>query len=165
MTMSDHIAIMNGGIVQQFGTPAEVYGRPANLFVAGFIGSPPMNLLPGAVQARDGMPTFISDDTAVPLRSLASRLTLGQQVVLGVRPQDLTLATQPTEGGTVGRVWVVELIGSEKLVDVDLGGKRRLTVQVPASVSVGDDETVRIWIDPERVHVFDAVSGLRVAAG
>jgi ABC-type sugar transport system ATPase subunit len=85
-------------------------------------------------------------------------------VVLGVRPQELSIATQTAEGSTTGRVWVVELVGSEKLVDVDLGGKRRLTVQVPANASVRDDETVRIRIDPERVHVFDAESGVRVAA-
>jgi ABC-type sugar transport system ATPase subunit len=165
MTMSDHIAIMDAGIVQQFGTPAEVYGRPANLFVAGFIGSPPMNLMPGAVEARDGVPTFANEHMTVPLRGLADRLKAGQQVVLGVRPQDLPLVPAPAQGSTAGRVWVVELVGSEKLVEVELGAKRRLTVQVRADFNVREDEAVHVRIDPDRVHVFDAETGLRVSGG
>src|ERR671913_153475 len=74
MTMSDHVAVMNGGVVQQFGTPAEVYGQPANLFVAGFIGSPPMNLIPGAVEAGNEVPTFASEHARVSLPHLAHRL-------------------------------------------------------------------------------------------
>src|SRR5918995_5674693 len=120
MTMSDHIAIMDAGIVQQFGTPAEVYGRPANLFVAGFIGSPPMNLMPGRIEAENGVPVFANEQSRVPLRHLTQRLQVGQHVVLGARPQDLHLASSTDEASAHGRVWVVELVGSEKLVDIDL---------------------------------------------
>ena len=88
---------MNGGIVQQFGTPAEVYGQPANLFVAGFIGSPPMNLIHGAVEVENGAPTFASEHARVSLRHLANRVHAGQRVVLGARPQDLRLV--PSAGG------------------------------------------------------------------
>jgi ABC-type sugar transport system ATPase subunit len=161
MTMSDHIAVMNGGVVQQFGTPAEVYARPANLFVAGFIGSPPMNLVPGIVAARDGVPIFQSEHVAMPFSNLASRLRVGQRVVLGIRPQDLTLSDG---GGVTGRVWVVELVGSEKLVDVEVGEKRRIVVQVRADAPVREEEAVRIHIDPDRAQLFDEETGLRVAA-
>jgi ABC-type sugar transport system ATPase subunit len=165
MTMSDHVAIMNGGIVQQFGTPAEVYGRPANLFVAGFVGSPPMNLVSGLVEARDQVPTFVNEDAAVALPRLAARLRPGQQVILGVRPQDLRLVTDQAQGSAAGRVWVVELVGSEKLVEVELGAKRRMTVQVRADAKVREDDTARLQIDPDRVHVFDAGTGIRVPEG
>jgi ABC-type sugar transport system ATPase subunit len=163
MTMSDHIAVMDAGVVQQFGTPAEIYGRPANLFVAGFIGSPPMNLLAGVVERRDGFPAFASEHASVPLRHLAEELAAGQEVVIGVRPQDLTLIPAAAPDSVSGRVWVVELVGSEKLVDVDLGGRRRLTVQVRADAAVAEDETAHVRIDPDRVHVFDAKTGARVA--
>jgi ABC-type sugar transport system ATPase subunit len=161
MTMSDHIAVMNGGVVQQFGTPAEVYARPANLFVAGFIGSPPMNLVPGVVAAQDGVPLFQSEHVTMPFRHLENQLRAGQRVVLGIRPQDLSLSDRGTVGG---RVWVVELVGSEKLVDVEVGEKRRIVVQVRADVPVREDDTVRIHIDPDRAQLFDTETGLRVAA-
>ncbi|MCD6070936.1 MAG: ugpC 2 [Microvirga sp.] len=165
MTMSDHVAVMNGGVVQQFGTPAQVYGHPANLFVAGFIGSPPMNLIRGVVEADNGLPTFASEHARVSLPHLAHRLHAGQRVVLGARPQDLRLVPSAAEGSAHGRVWVVELVGSEKLVDVDLGDKRRLTVQVRADAPILEDEAVHVGIEASDVHVFDAESGQRVSGG
>jgi ABC-type sugar transport system ATPase subunit len=161
MTMSDHIAVMNGGVVQQFGTPAEVYARPANLFVAGFIGSPPMNLVPGVIEARDGVPIFQSEHVAMSFPKLDRGLRAGQSVVLGIRPQDLTLSDA---GSVNGRVWVVELVGSEKLVDVEVGEKRRIVVQVRADALVREEDPVRIHIDADRAQLFDAETGLRVAA-
>jgi ABC-type sugar transport system ATPase subunit len=161
MTMSDHIAVLNGGVVQQFGTPAEVYARPANLFVAGFIGSPPMNLIPGTIATSDGVPTFQSEHVAMPVPHLEGRLRAGQRVVLGIRPQGLTLS----DAGTVsGRVWVVELVGSEKLVDVEVGDKRRIVVEVRADAPIREEDPVRIHIDPDRAQLFDAETGLRVSA-
>ena len=165
MTMSDHVAVMNGGVVQQFGSPAEVYGHPANLFVAGFIGSPPMNLIHGAIELEHGAPTFASEHARVSLRHLADRVHAGQRVVLGARPQDLRLVPSAAEGNAHGRVWVVELVGSEKLVDIDLGDKRRLTVQVRADAPVLEDEAVHVGIDPHDVHVFDAETAQRVSGG
>jgi ABC-type sugar transport system ATPase subunit len=160
MTMSDHIAVMNGGVVQQFGTPAEVYARPANLFVAGFIGSPPMNLIPGVIAAGNGVPTFQSEQVEMQFPQFETQLRAGQRVVLGIRPQDLTLSDQ---GDVSGRVWVVELVGSEKLVDVEVGEKRRMIVQVRADATVREEDRVRIRIDRDRAHLFDAETGLRLA--
>jgi ABC-type sugar transport system ATPase subunit len=162
MTMSDHVAVMNGGIVQQFGTPAEVYGRPANLFVAGFIGSPPMNLVEGVVATDNAIATFVNEHMRVPLSHVGGRLLEGQKVVLGVRPQDLRLVASAAESSAHGRVWVVELVGSEKLIDVDLGYKRRLTVQVRADVPIAEDAIAHVKIDPQAVHVFDGETGERI---
>src|SRR5918995_1259204 len=97
MTMSDHIAVLNGGVVQQFAPRAEVSARPATLFVAGFIGSPPMNLIPGTIATSDGVPVFANEQSRVPLRHLTQRLQVGQHVVLGARPQDLHLASSTDE--------------------------------------------------------------------
>src|SRR5918995_22534 len=125
MTMSDLIAVMHAGVVQQFGTPAEVYGRPANLFVAGFIGSPPMNFLDGVLVVTGKGLAFSSPDVTMPLPPLHDDLAAGQNVVLGVRPKDLDLANDGDPGAARGRVWVVELLGSEKLVEVQLAERRR----------------------------------------
>jgi ABC-type sugar transport system ATPase subunit len=162
MTMSDYIAVLNGGVVQQFGTPAEVYATPANLFVAGFVGSPPMNLLPGEIAEQDGTPVAVCGKLAVPVPQFGSLVHSGQVVVLGARPQDLALSASGT--GAPGRVWVVELIGSEKLVEVDLGDKRRLTVQTRADTPVCEDDLVAVHVDPDRLHLFDGRTGARIHA-
>ena len=164
MTMSDMIAVMHGGIVQQFGTPAEVYGRPANLFVAGFIGSPPMNFVTGTL-GGGGQPAFASLDFTLALPGGATTGADGREAVLGVRPQDLTLVPDATMPATArGRVWVVELLGSEKLVEVTLGERRRMTVQVRADTDVKIDDAVGVQLDPQRVHLFDAKSGAALRA-
>jgi ABC-type sugar transport system ATPase subunit len=158
MTMSDMIAVMHGGIVQQFGSPAEVYERPANLFVAGFIGNPPMNLITGMLSGGD-QPAFASPDFTLVLPSSAMPVGNGREVVLGVRPQDLTLAHDAEAAFVRGRVWVVELLGSEKLVEVTLAERRRLTVQVRADTDVKIDDPVGVRLDPQRIHLFDAKNG------
>jgi ABC-type sugar transport system ATPase subunit len=159
MTMSDLIAVMHGGIVQQFGTPAEVYGKPANLFVAGFIGSPPMNFVSGELRTSGGEAAFVSRDFTLQLPAKPANGIDGTQLVLGVRPQDLALVPAGQGAQAQGSVWVVELLGSEKLVEVTLGEKRRLTVQVRADTPVNVEDAVGIHLDPHRVHLFDANSG------
>jgi ABC-type sugar transport system ATPase subunit len=159
MTMSDMIAVMHAGIVQQFGSPAEVYGRPANLFVAGFIGSPPMNLIAGQLAGGDA-PAFTSSGLTLPLPGHAASKAGSRDVVLGVRPQDLVLVGGGEPAPLRGRVWVVELLGSEKLVEVTYGERRRLTVQVRADTVVNVDDPVGVRFDAQRVHLFDAASGV-----
>ena len=136
MTLAQRMIVMNAGRVEQFGTPEEVYNRPASTFVASFIGSPPMNLL----QAAPG---------AVPCR------------ILGVRPEHLSLT--PGQGWRV-IVESIELLGAERLVHARLG-QERLTIRVDESVAVpdvGGDLDISPRLD--RLHHFDAGSGLRVAA-
>ena len=158
MTMSDMIAVMHQGVVQQFATPAEVYGNPANLFVAGFIGSPPMNFLNGELVSDGAIVTFRTSEMDLPLTGL-SIATMAKEVVLGVRPQDLALVEPDDAASLRGRVWLVELVGSEKLVDVELSDRRRITVQVRADVDVTINDAVGIAFDPRRLHLFDAKGG------
>jgi ABC-type sugar transport system ATPase subunit len=158
MTMSDMIAVMHGGIVQQFGTPAEVYGQPANLFVAGFIGSPPMNLIAGDFTGGD-QPTFTSPGLRLELPGLARNAPASRSVVLGVRPQDLSLVADEEAADLRGRVWVVELLGSEKLVEIEYAERKRVTVQVRAETSVNVDALVGVRLNAHRSHLFDANSG------
>ena len=164
MTMSDYIAVLNGGIVQQFGTPSAVYAAPANLFVAGFIGNPPMNLLPCRVAVRNGSLFAASEDIEIEIAHFQGHVAPEQDVVLGIRPQDLALTTETGVSTASGRVWVVELVGSEKLVDVDFGNKRRLIVQTRADTLVREEDTVLVRVPPERVHLFDGRTGRRIVS-
>jgi ABC-type sugar transport system ATPase subunit len=156
MTMSDLVVVMNEGVVQQIGTPEEVYGKPANLFVAGFIGTPPMNLIPA--QVKDGVLTVAGTPLPVPLPANAPA-----ELVLGVRPQDVTMAAPGDPGAIPGKVWMVELIGSERLIEVEIAPRIRVTAEVRASHRAAIDDAVAVRPDPEHVHLFDPSTGRALA--
>jgi multiple sugar transport system ATP-binding protein len=155
MTMSDFVAVMHQGVVQQFGTPADVYRSPANLFVAGFIGSPPMNFLSGVIQGG----RFVVSDAKLPLPPLPGVVKTDHSAVLGVRPQDLTLVEASGADTLSGTVSLVELLGSEKLVEMQILGQKRISIQVRADTVVKMGDAVNTQFNSQRVHVFDAKTG------
>lgn len=155
MTMSDYIAVMHQGVVQQFATPDEVYGRPANLFVAGFIGSPPMNFLQGTVEGGG----FEVAGVRLSLSIATAAKAAARKAVLGVRPQDLGYTPSAGPNTLSGTVSLVELLGSEKLVEVELADKKRICVQVRSDRPVDIGDPINVLFDPQRVHVFDASTG------
>ncbi len=161
MTLGDRIVVMHEGRVQQAGAPLEVYDRPANLFVAGFLGSPPMNVLRGVITGDDG-PQFRSEGGLV-LRLAAAGLpavAAGTPVVLGVRPE----AIMPGEGspGFEAVVEEVEPLGHEALVTVLAAGVP-VTLRVAAGVGFHPGQPLRCAIAPGGLHWFDAASGDRLA--
>jgi ABC-type sugar transport system ATPase subunit len=155
MTMADRMAIMVGGRLQQVGTPREVYEHPANLFVARFIGSPPMSTMPGVIEDREGEPWVRIGDGLLRAGLSAATLAPGREVVVGVRPEHLRLGT----AGPAGVIRAVEWLGHERHLVCDVAGQA-VTVREPSS---GDDEPegrpVRLDADPEHVHLFDPDSG------
>jgi len=159
MTMADRIVAMNAGIVQQVGSPLEIYDRPANMFVASFIGSPAMNFLQGTYQVEDGRAFVRSRDgseTAVAPLAASS----GQDVVLGVRPEHVRLApTEPQASEAI--VDLVEPMGLATLVHVTAGRDllRIYTLDRPR-LRIG--ERTRIALDSQRLHVFDAATERRL---
>jgi ABC-type sugar transport system ATPase subunit len=152
MTMSDLVVVMNEGVVQQIGTPEEVYGKPANLFVAGFIGTPPMNLIPARWQ--DGVLSVAGTKLPIALPAGAPA-----DVTLGVRPQDVSIVPPGTPGAIPGKVWLVELIGSERLIEVEIAPKLRVTAEVRATHRAAIDDAVAIRPDPDHIHIFDPATG------
>lgn len=176
MTMSDRIAVMEHGVIQQFGTPQEIYNRPANLFVAGFIGSPPMNFI-AKVHAADGRLFEQGAGVAnpLPVRSLArfEGAGVGRELVLGVRPQDINVV--PAEGNLVpakagtqsiaAKVELIQLVGSEKLLELVLPGGVRLTAEVRAELPVEVGQPIGVEFDDERVHLFDAATERSLLTG
>jgi multiple sugar transport system ATP-binding protein len=162
MAMSDKIAVMDQGAVQQYATPEEVYNRPANTFVAGFIGSPPMNFLGGA--AIEGGEVTL--DCGGARSSIAPSALAGsgrRDVLLGVRPQDLTVHDAPREHALPAEVSLVQLVGSEKLIDLNYGANGRVTAQVKAESPLAAGRKVWIGFDPAKLHLFDPASGRNLA--
>ena len=113
MTMGDRIAVMNNGKLEQVGTPDEIYNRPASLFVAGFIGAPPMNLIDG--ELHDGR--FISGQLSVPINAAHTGAA-----VLGIRPQHMQIFHEPVKAATPLNVFAIEHLGRESVVILEFAG-------------------------------------------
>ncbi len=154
MTMADKIVVMNAGRVEQIGKPLELYDRPANLFVAGFIGSPAMNMIPGTLAEGGGFRT--EDGTILPLADTAGAVA-GQKLVYGLRPEAIT------QGGDIGmRVDVTEPTGAETYVVGNLGGAP-ITGVFRDRVAAQPGQVLPVAIDAGAVHLFDADSGKRLS--
>ncbi len=157
MTMADKIVVMHDGIVEQMGAPLELYDRPANLFVAGFIGSPAMNFVKGKIKAG-AKPCFETEDGTIMPLNTAPEGSDGRPAVYGIRPEHFRL----TEDGIPAEVVVVEPTGSETQVVARIGGHEYVCV-FRERVTAGPGETIRIAPDPDLVHVFDAEGGKRLS--
>jgi multiple sugar transport system ATP-binding protein len=157
MTMADRIVVMHDGLVEQIGAPLDLYDRPANLFVAGFIGSPAMNFLSGHV--RDGIPpVFVGlGGLEIPLKQVPAGLD-GRPVVLGIRPEHFSVAPD----GVPVEVIVVEPTGSETLLTVR-ANNQVITCVFRERVLPKPGETIRIRPDPDLIHLFDEATGLRLS--
>ncbi|WP_439596905.1 ABC transporter ATP-binding protein [Falsiroseomonas sp.] len=151
MTMSDRIAVMEGGELRQFAPPREVYDRPANLFVASFIGTPPMNIVHGEFNGR----VFRHPAITVPFHVTGAPT----KVALGVRPEDVLLG----EGPFRATVRVVEPTGHETIVMLDAEGAS-LTARAPAESHLRPGEIVPFALRADRLHLFDATTELRLEA-
>ncbi|TPG49537.1 sn-glycerol-3-phosphate ABC transporter ATP-binding protein UgpC [Roseomonas nepalensis] len=157
MTMADKIVVMQAGKVEQIGTPLELYDRPANLFVAGFIGSPSMNFLPGHVQDGGFRPDGL--DGAAASLPLPTQTGAGEPVIYGIRPEHLRL----DEAGIPVTVQLVEPTGSETMVMARLG-ETPLVGAFRERISARVGDTLRIMPDPALAHLFSKGTGMRLSA-
>ncbi|MFC4235105.1 ABC transporter ATP-binding protein [Thalassospira xianhensis] len=161
MTMADRIVAMHDGIIQQVGSPVEIYDRPANIFVASFIGSPAMNFLKGAYEIAQNDTTGIrlTDGSFVPVLP-ARGATANQTVTLGARPEHIALVPDGN-GGIPARVELIEPMGLSTLVHVSLAGNpvKIFTLDRP---DFAVDSFIHIAFDMEKVHVFDTQTELRL---
>lgn len=152
MTLADRIAIMDKGKIQQLGTPDEVYNNPANVFVAGFIGSPPMNLISGVMENG----TFVGPDTRVPK---VGKQKLGK-VTLGIRPEDVSIA-KLGKGHLNSMLYSLEPTGDQTLVGVNVAGKL-LTCRADRNFRQAIDTPISLNFDAARAYLFDGATGLRI---
>ncbi|HSQ11116.1 MAG TPA: sn-glycerol-3-phosphate ABC transporter ATP-binding protein UgpC [Burkholderiaceae bacterium] len=161
MTMADKIVVMKDGVVEQTGGPLDLYDNPANTFVAGFIGSPAMNLLPGKVQRQGGaLEAEFADGSRLPLAKSAG-VREGQAVLYGIRPEHFGVGSS---GGLAVEVVVVEPTGADtqiycRFVD------QEVTATIRDRTNVRAGERITLVPDAGRAHLFDAASGKRLATG
>ncbi|TIS56562.1 MAG: sn-glycerol-3-phosphate ABC transporter ATP-binding protein UgpC [Mesorhizobium sp.] len=157
MTMADRIVVMHDGFVQQVGHPLELYDRPANIFVAGFIGSPGMNFLPATVREGDKLEAVLADGQTLRLPD-GLPLNDGDAITVGLRPEHIQLA----ESGTLeAEVEVVEPLGLSTQFYVKLAGQQ-VCVFVMGRSNVRPGDAVRLSADPAALHLFDPASGNRI---
>jgi multiple sugar transport system ATP-binding protein len=154
MSMADRIAIMNGGRVEQIGSPQEVYDRPASLFVADFIGSPPMNLLRFDGSLRPGDEAVSFHGTSIVVPAIGEARAEGP-LVLGVRPEHIRFSDASEVRGSV---FGAEYLGTTQIVTVDTGFGR-VAARLPSSMPVRIGETVGLAFRSERLSLYDAQSG------
>jgi multiple sugar transport system ATP-binding protein len=156
MSMADKIAIMDHGKLQQFMPPSPIYAHPTNEFVAGFLGSPPMNLVSGTLLRQNG-------DVTIDLGEFRYSLPFGdvkadplKEVIFGVRPEDIRLSKQAT-GSIEAEVFVIEPLGSEDIIDVRLGKEILKVKSTDFSGAVGD----KVWVtfNEAKIHLFDKQTG------
>ena len=158
MTLGDRVVVMRDGRVQQIGTPLEVYTRPANKFVAGFIGAPAMNFLEVEIGGNGGkliaqtagLNLVVGDAEAGALAAFKDR-----RVAMGIRPEHLSLGEAAGGATFDARVEVVEQLGSEILLETRVGEARVTVARVPAETPILAGDQVRISAQPGRLHFFD----------
>jgi multiple sugar transport system ATP-binding protein len=162
MTLATRMAVMRGGAIQQFGTPAEVYARPDNLFVATFLGSPAMNLLKGTLESRDGAHFFCTPHLRLDVSSYAFGTAPTQEVscVLGVRAEDVRVG-QDTQGNERAKVALVEPMGNHHVIWLDYHGDQVASIdQTRTPVKVGD--MVPFSFDGRHISLFGEADGRRL---
>jgi multiple sugar transport system ATP-binding protein len=158
LSMADRIAVMHDGVLQQVGTPSEIYDHPANEWVASFVGEPRMNLLDCVLQSSADELVVSHDAFQHPLAAaLRARVNgCAGNVRLGVRPEDLqiSMADPGTDGWAQGSIFAVEPIGGDTLVEVSLGGSR-VVVKTRADFRGRMDEPCWLSFNPAKLHLFD----------
>jgi sn-glycerol 3-phosphate transport system ATP-binding protein len=158
MTLSDQLVVMSGGQIEQVGTPTDVYRRPATRFVATFIGSPPMNILPGRVEG----PGRVSiAGQALAVTDMRAGLAPGTAIEVGIRPEDVRIS--PSGGFSVA-VDFIEELGATQLFHGNLAGTD-FVVQAPTGLIPAETRTLALSVEPDNVHLFDPQTTQRLGRG
>ena len=152
MTLADRVAVMDHGIISQLGPPEEIYNDPANLFVAGFIGSPPMNLMKGKLHDNN----FQHPNFSISINHEANL----EEATLGIRPEDLILCTAQ-KGVLQGTVYAHELTGESTLTTINVGPDR-LTIRGPKEFKINIDEAVGVQFEASKCFLFSNQTGERI---
>ena len=158
MTLADRIVVMHDGIIEQIGTPLELFDRPGNLFVAQFIGSPSMNVFEGKLRAADGKFVVDALGTHWPVDRVSQGQD-GQTVSYGIRPGDISISKSGQ--GIEAKVIVVEPTGAETELLLEVGGTQIVTV-MHGRTDAKPDDMVRLNIDANKAHIFEAQAGKRL---
>jgi len=161
MTMADRIAVMNEGKLQQIGSSDELYLRPSNVFVASFIGSPPMNMLDAVVVSKNDTCFLKINSFKIKLTEKLCRILKSREkIIIGIRPENIRIG----EGPYWGKVFIVEPLGREEIAHISIGEDVIITAFVKGfNVEAGDK--IRFNFDIEDAHFFDHRTGMRICGG
>jgi len=162
MTLGDRIVVMKDGLVQQVGTPLELYRQPANQFVAGFIGSPAMNFIPVAVAATETDATLTSAGLSLRVagaKAAALRKAAAREIVIGIRPQHLALGGGDGMLKFQATLSTSEQLGDQQLLDAHLGETALRVAGVDPSLQLEDGTVLTLGVVPDNIHLFDSKSG------
>ena len=154
MTMADRIVVMQAGLIEQVGSPMELYRSPQNLFVAGFIGSPRMNFLPAVIEQATsaGLTVSLNGALTLHLPVLPGSAKIGDRITVGIRPEHIRLSES---GGLPAQVQTVEHLGSESFLHLSIETGETLTARVAGETLLQADQTLYLAADPTLVHAFD----------
>jgi multiple sugar transport system ATP-binding protein len=162
MTMADRVALLNQGILQQIGSPEELYQHPSNLFTAGFIGSPPMNFI-DCYLSKDAEKVYLDAGAfKLPLENNQAKMfkerNMGEEFVLGIRPEDIKLEKKEKKGAIQGQVFTLEPLGAEVIVDIKIG-ETIFKVKENAMFKARTGENVWLSFNKDKIYIFDKKSG------
>jgi multiple sugar transport system ATP-binding protein len=162
LTLADRIVVMREGVVQQIGSPDEIYEHPRNTFVASFLGNPPINYLDGVLEVAGGSVTFRRGELALGVPSpIAERLAAfpGREVTIGIRAEDVSEHGAPQPGRALGgRITSVLPVGSDNFLEIEVEG-RQLFFRVGKEVHHRDGDSAVLAVNVNRLHFFDKASG------
>jgi multiple sugar transport system ATP-binding protein len=165
LALADRIAVMSRGLLQQYGTPDDIYTHPKNRFVANFIGSPSMNFLECSLQTRGGRLLLCHEGFEYDISSYQQNITKkgpGNQVILGVRPENILVGKGGLKDGIKTNVDVVEHLGSETLINLKIGNDF-ITVNRPGVLKVSPGDSILIQFDQSKIHLFEKESETAIA--
>ncbi|MBN2239088.1 MAG: ABC transporter ATP-binding protein [Dehalococcoidales bacterium] len=166
MTMGTRIAVMKDGVIQQLGTPDQIHSKPANMFVAGFVGTPKINFIPAEVAVDNAKPVIKIGDLRFSLSEVNSHLEryAGKQVVLGIRPEDILTSTDAASTAVVGlesELRRYEYLGNKVHLYVDFNGTE-LCIAAPSQVRARLNQAIAVFPDSCKIHLFDPETELRL---
>ncbi len=161
MTMADRIAVMNRGRILQVGTPKEVYEKPVDTFVAGFIGAPPMNFI-DATLTREDDKLFVDTGEfkldVTHLKDIIDPSYIGREVILGFRPEDVTVSTSPVPEAIKGTVYVTEPLGFDTILDIKVG-PHLIKARVVGTIEVSIGDSIWFTVPKNKIYLFDKSTG------
>ena len=162
LSLADRLAVMDAGVVQQFGTPDEVFDDPANLFVAQFVGEPQINVLRGVAKVKDGKVRVEIGSNSGGLSTAVTDVADGTRVTVGVRPQDCALTADAGKGIATTVAYFEHLLEFGLATSTVAGMEEGIVVQTPAAETYEPEQRVVVTAPPERVYLFDSESGERL---
>lgn len=165
MAMADQIVVMNFGVLQQVGTPDEIYNKPANTFVAGFIGDPPMNMIECQVSLENGQLYLREKGFSILLPSKLQTLLNNQKinrdarVIFGIRPNYVSIGKDKKDNGIPGKVVINEFLGEERVYTMQIGENTRIQSLVDGGFQISEGDTVSVELQPDMMFLFDTQTG------